>query len=256
MLGEDIGRVIAVQKCYELNNLINSANYSIEQAEKEKNDSKKFYLYRYAILDYNACYDLVKQIIFFAFDFFELPQEPITPKVYWNWISKDCRDDESKSRRDNKGKGHRNNKSKFSKDIERICNINASANSFFEEYDEFQNKVQNEEYGIRDWANNIKHQGGFINQELHNKRAAIMILDKNHEEIFSTEHIFPFTPTLLEIKNRLIKQNEVIVEYSIKLVDYIFEGCNEFPNGKEKKFSVYPTNLKDVSIIFPYNINE
>ena len=68
-LGE-LGLVIAARKFFELSNLIDSANFSIQQSEQCTKDSLKAYYLKYAILDYNACYDYLLQIIYFAFDFF------------------------------------------------------------------------------------------------------------------------------------------------------------------------------------------
>ena len=62
----DIGLVIASQKFYELANLIHSANFSVEQAKIEKRARLKSYFLRYAVLDYNSCYDYFEQIIYFA----------------------------------------------------------------------------------------------------------------------------------------------------------------------------------------------
>ena len=65
----DIGSAIAVYKFLEVRNLIAFANYSIELAEKSDDNVMKYHHYRTAILDYNACYDYILQIIYFGFDF-------------------------------------------------------------------------------------------------------------------------------------------------------------------------------------------
>ena len=69
LLGE-LGLVIAARKFFELSNLINNANFSIQQSEQTAKETLRAYYLRYAILDYNACYDYLLQIIYFAFDFF------------------------------------------------------------------------------------------------------------------------------------------------------------------------------------------
>lgn len=70
-LGE-LGLVIAAHKFFDLSNLINNANFSIQQINKCNSEELKSYYLRYAILDYNACYDYLLQIIYFAFDFSQI----------------------------------------------------------------------------------------------------------------------------------------------------------------------------------------
>lgn len=210
----DIGLVIAARKFYELSNLINSANYSIVQAEKTDDLYMKSYFLRYAILDYNACYDYLEQIVYFAFDFFP----PIkTEKEYIQAISNGCRREEKKSEN---GKDIID-KSVYINDIETLKKNNQNASIFFTKYNKMRKYRHDGKYGINDWANNIKHQGGFCFKEIliHSGHTVAVTAS---EVVFTTKILNPYTPTIKETIERLINQNKNIIELSNWIFEYIY----------------------------------
>lgn len=69
----DYGNIIGLLKFRDILNRIHSAQYAIDKAKEVCNEARNlelFYLTA-AILDYNACYDYVNQIVYFCFNFGE-----------------------------------------------------------------------------------------------------------------------------------------------------------------------------------------
>lgn len=122
----DIGLVVAARKFYELSNLISCANYSIEQAKKSEELNRKSYFLRYAILDYNACYDYLEQIVYFAFDFFpSIKSEEDYIQAIRKCIKKDKRLENGIEILE---------KSDYTNDIEKLKEVNQEASTFFSKY--------------------------------------------------------------------------------------------------------------------------
>ena len=242
----DFGLVIAAHKFIELSNLINSANFYIKKGELSNSDINKFHLYRYAILDYNACYDYFLQIVYFAFDFYE----PIKSKEeYKNQIKNEC----VYSKYDNKT-GERYD-SVFMKNIKRVKEENSIACEFFNEYNKKVGFVSDNKFGIKQWANNIKHQGGFRTEEMFSEDSAfIECLDDNGNIIFTTKWIYPFIETFEEVEKRLQKQNEHIVNVANWLFEYIYSDTQIATFDRKKKFSADPNREKVKCTVMPYNI--
>lgn len=231
----DLGKVIAGHKFYELSNLISSANYSIEQANESQKTTLKSYLLRYAILDYNACYDYFEQIIYFAFDFFP---EFYTHDEYLKILKSECR---------------RYKNSNFLRNIQSLIESNQEAKEFFEEYDKRRTFVNDESYGIREWANNIKHQGGFWFEENLKKHSITKCVGDNGSCLFSTENLIVYKVSYEEVFSRLLKQNEQIVEFANWLFSYIFGDTKHICIGvKKERFSVNKNQFQKLktSIIY------
>ena len=209
----DIGSTIALQKFMEVRNLISFTNIAIDKAQKEADLVAKFCLYRSAILDCNACYDYILQIIYFGFDFCSRVD---SKENYHKQISEDCRL-MIRTKEDNQLV-----KSPFAEKIEELKNTNPIIKDFFRKFKKFRGSLMSSDISIMDWANNIKHQGGFIVEELLDKKKLARISSHNEDGIiFDTAYIFPAT-TFPEIERRLFRQNEIIVDYLTYLHEAIF----------------------------------
>lgn len=241
----DIGKVIAGHKFYELSNLINSANYSIKQADKNDNVNIKSFFLRYALLDYNTCYDYFDQIVYFAFDFFP---DFYTVEDFRKIIKEKCR------RYDyvKVGNEYVQKESEFANDIKKLVSINPEADTFFKEFRKRSSFVNDGTYGIRQLANNIKHQGGFWFKENLNKQGIVKCI-KDGKEIFSTEALIAYCIRHEDIYKRLVKQNNNIVELSNWLFSYIFGDTTHIDFSKKgKKFSAKKNNFDKINIDIIY----
>lgn len=237
----DIGLVIAAHKFYELSNLINSANYSIEQAEKSDNLNIKSYFLRYAILDYNACYDYLEQIVYFAFDFFP----PIrTEEDYIQVISNGCIKKEKKSENGQEIL----EKSVYANDIENLKETNQNALFFFTQYNRMRKFGYDGKNGIREWVNNIKHQGGFCFKELL-MSSAYTVAIASSEVAFTTKILTPYTPTIEETIERLINQNRNIIELSNWMFEYIYGDTSNIDFlPRQKPFSANKHQFNNIKL--------
>lgn len=234
----DIGLVIASQKFYELANLIHSANFSVEQAKIEKRARLKSYFLRYAVLDYNSCYDYFEQIIYFAFDFFP---DFTTREQYMKILKDKCRRKENVKME----QGYIEKDTEFQNDINELRK-NDDAKRFFKEYDKRREFVSDKTFGIRQWANNIKHQGGFCFNEDVREQGIVNIIN-NESCIFSTENLLIYRITHEDAFKRLYKQNENIVNFAEWLFDYIFGDTTHIDFAlKPKKFSANKNNFKSI----------
>lgn len=241
----DLGKVVAGHKFYELSNLISSANYSITQADKNDNINIKSFFLRYAILDYNACYDYFNQIVYFAFDFFP---DFSNVEEYRKIIKDKCR----KNDYIKVGNEYVQKDSEFENDIKELISTNSEANKFFKEYRKRSYFVNDKTFGIRQWANNIKHQGGFWFKESLDKQGIVKCM-KDGKEIFSTETLIAYCTSHEDIFKRLIKQNNNIVELSNWLFSYIFGDTTHMDfSKKDKKFSAKKNNFDKINIDIIY----
>lgn len=240
----DLGLVIAAQKFYELANLIHSANFSVEQVDIEKRAKMKSYFLRYAILDYNACYDYFEQIIYFAFDFFP---DFTTVDEYKKILKNKCRRKEVVKI----GQDYIEKDTEFQSDINELKN-DVEAKKFFKKYDKRISFVSDEIFGIRQWANNIKHQGGFwFKEDLVNQGIVNIIGKKDY--IFSTENFLVYQVTHEDAFIRLLKQNKNIVEFAEWLFSYIFQSTTYVNFSKSvKRFSANKNHFKEFNIEIIY----
>lgn len=238
----EIGLIIAVYKFHELTGLINFSNVYIQEAVKETRINRKFNLLRHSILDYNACYDYILQIIYFGFDFFNIKIDSVD--TYKRLLKEKCKLQELKDI-----DGHRVSiNSEFANDIEKLKSTNPEAKRFFDAYNQFVSFAADEKYGIRQWANNIKHQGGFTAKEVlfKNDFHHIINFDEDNNITFTTEYLFPFIPTFDEILLRLEAQNHRIVQFSLELFDYMFGDTKHVNLNKTKKrFSANKLQVED-----------
>lgn len=199
----DLGRAIAVYKFYDMSNSYNAAEFSFEEAQKQTDIYKKFYFLKEAIIGFNSCYDYPLQIIYFAFDFFE----KITSCEEYKKVLKDkCKKYERE--------GNTIKKTVFFKDIERLKEIDNNAKEFFADFDKYIDFASNQDCGIRQWANNIKHQGGFVASDIlkHDKVTYVECL-QDDLLTFTTEWLYPHTPSFDEIINRLVKQRDNLTQF-------------------------------------------
>lgn len=236
----DIGLVIAARKFYELSNLISNANYSIKQAEKSDDLNRKSYFLRYAILDYNACYDYLEQIVYFAFDFFP----PIkSEEDYIHAVSKCIKKDK---RLENDIEILE--KSDYTNDIEKLKVANQYASTFFSKYNKMRKYRFDGKNGIGDWANNIKHQGGFCFKELLTPSGHTVAVASS-EIVFTTKILTPYTPTIKEAIERLINQNRKIIELSDWMFKYIFGDTTEIDfSPRQKPFSANKHQFNEIKL--------
>ena len=224
----DIGSVIALHKLTDVRNLISIANIAIEKASKEKDDIIKYCLYRSAILDYNACNVYILQIIYFGFDFCSRVD---SHESYISQMKNDCR----RTIEQNENGKRLLVDSPFKQKIDELKIVNDRAKDFFSAYDRFRRSSYKPDVAILEWANNIKHQGGFIVEELLDRKSLARVKSSNKNgELFDTSYIF--SPiTFSDIKNRLYKQNALIVDFLIYLQDSIFGDTVDIDFGVSRK---------------------
>lgn len=240
----DLGRVIAGYKFYELNTLINAAVYPLQESKKQEDYNLKFYFLKNAILEYNSCYDYFLQIVYFAFDFFDHIGSP----EGYQQILKKVKYEPNITDKNKKPK------SKFSKDVYQLREDNKVANDFFNEFDNRYCFVSNPDIGIKEWVNNLKHQGGFVAEDLLQKdRAAFMNCFFHSELTFSTKWLYPYTPSFKEIIKRLDSQHENVNNFAGWLFKYIY-GDTQMINFqlKEKSFSAKKCNIIKNTSVIPY----
>lgn len=238
----DIGSVIAMQKMVELRNSISLANFAIKKAKEEKNSITKYALYRSAILDYNCCYDFVLQIVYFGFDFCS----PIkSDKDYIEQMRDYCK--LSKTIECQCGKRVSANTS-FKDKIEELKSTNPQAKDFFKKLRNFRQSLRKNNVDISDWANTIKHRGGFIVDEVidTSKMACTITIDKNDEVVFDSSYTF-HPISFSEIERRLQEQNVIIVDFLSYLQNSLFGDTQniEGVNKSNKLFSANVYNKED-----------
>lgn len=208
----DIGSAIAVYKFMEVRNLIAFANNSIKLATETNDDIMKFHHYRIAILDYNACYDYILQIIYFGFDFCS----PIYNKSDYITQMTQCvlKYEEGKP------------VSQFAKDMDVIANSGSdAAKNFIKELETLKKALKKDNAKIQYWANNIKHHGGFVVDDLlDKKKLARIVTTRTADNVttFDSAFVYPMIETFDKIHNRLQKQNELIIDFLLKLHRDIF----------------------------------
>ena len=143
--------------------------------------------------------------------------------------------------------------------IERLKKIDHNAKDFFTEFEKYINFASNRDYGIRQWANNIKHQGGFVASDIlkHDKVAYVECL-QDDLLTFTTEWLYPHTPSFDEIINRLIKQIDNLTQFFDWLCESILGDTQIIDfKSKPKLFSAEKCT-KDIkfSIIIPRTIHQ
>lgn len=210
----DIGSVIAMQKLIELRNIFAFANIAITKAATESDAITKYTLYRSAILDYNSCDDYIFQTIYFGFDFCSRIE---SSKQYLEQLRDKC------VRRIKDPQTGKLVSSPFMDKIAELKLSNSSAKEFFKNYKKFKNALRKSNVDISDWANSIKHRGGFLVEELmdKSKMARIIITDSSGAPMFDSSVVFLPT-TFQEIERRLHEQNLLIVTFVNYLQDSIF----------------------------------
>lgn len=244
----DLGRAIAVYKFYDMSNSYNAAEFSFEEAQKQTDIYKKFYFLKEAIIGFNSCYDYPLQIIYFAFDFFE----KITSCEEYKKVLKDkCK----KYKRN----GNTFQETVFFEDIERLKQIDHNAKDFFTEFEKYINFASNRDYGIRQWANNIKHQGGFVASDIL-KHDKVTYVECQQDDLltFTTEWLYPHTPSFDEIITKLEKQKNNLTDFMDWLCDSIFGNSQIIDfKSKPKLFSAgrCTQDIKS-SIIIPRTIQQ
>lgn len=211
LCGGHKGLYISTIKFEELEDLIRFSNASLRDGIKEDYNATvngevrpeaqrilRFYHLKYAILNYNACYDYILQIIYFAFDFCE---EITSPEVYQEQLAK-C---------------SFGNSSKFRQRFKIFSETNTKAKELFEKLDDFYN---NKRRKLGGWANAIKHRGGLSIPEMIPNRHNTCIFGDG-SIVFSPETIYPHIITIEEIIEELQEQNKIICEFSEYLFDFL-----------------------------------
>lgn len=249
----DLGRTIAVYKFYDMSNSYNAAEFSLEEAQKQTNIYKKFYFLKEAIIGFNSSYDIPWQIIYFAFDFFD---KITSAEEYKKALKNGCKTYEW---RKNSIGEKEYQKTIFCEDIERLKQTDNNAKNFFTEFEKYINFVTHQDYGIRQWANNIKHQGGFVSSDIlkHDKVAFVECL-QDDLFTFTTEWLYPHTPSFDDIITRLEKQKNNLTDFMDWLCDSIFGNTQIIDfKSKPKLFSAgrYTQDIKS-SIIIPRTIQQ
>lgn len=234
----DIGSIIAMQKLLELRNVIAFANFAINKAINEADNFIKFTLYRSAVLDYNSCYDYILQIIYFGFDFCSAVD---SNESYVSQMKNNCR--LSIVKEANSCRQLVN--SDFKNKIEELKSSNPVAKDFFRQLKNFRSSLQKKDVNITEWANGIKHRGGFIVDELLDKKtmARIITTDQTGTELFDSAN-FLLTTTFDEIEARLKAQNKTIIEFLNYLQDAIF-GNTDVIEDLDKSNKLFSANCYD-----------
>lgn len=235
----DIGSVIAMQKLIELRNVVAFANKALSKTAMVSDLITKFSLYRSAILDYNSCDDYIFQTIYFGFDFCSKIE---TSKQYLDQLQKDC------VRKVEDPQSGKFVPSPYVTKISELKNTNINAKEFFRKYKKFRNALRKSNVDISDWANRIKHRGGFLVEELmdKSKMARVIITSNDDTTLFDSSLVFLPT-TFQEIERRLEEQNKIIIEFVNYLQDSIFGDTQNISdiNVSNKLFSANGYNYSD-----------
>lgn len=218
----DIGSIIAMQKLLELRHVIALANYAINKAINEADNFVKFTLYRSAILDYNSCFDYVRQIVYFGFDFCPLiktqEQYIIAMKDWCQYRKTITNENDEQIIID----------TPFKIKIEELKKSDANAKEFFGRLNKFRKELLKSSANITEWANTIKHRGGFVTNEIIDKSkiARIITTDSTGKHLFDSS----FTLTSIsfnEIETKLLQQNTIIISFIDYLQEAIFGNTSE-----------------------------
>ena len=140
--------------------------------------------------------------------------------------------------------------SNFQKEINKLRLDNSEADAFFKQFDALKRALRRKGKTIQYWANNIKHHGGFVVEELLDRNKLARIVSKSDECVaFDTEYIYPLITTFEEIDSRLIYQNDKIVKFLIELKRAIFgEDISTLDLGVTNKlFSANKYSKEDLS---------
>ena len=213
----DIGSIIALHKLVNLRNTIALANYAINKANDEVDNIKKYFFLRSAILDYNSCYDYVLQIVFFGFDFCPLIK---TSDEFIEAMKNECK----YTRTDSNNRGEEIViPTPFKRKITQLKTIDPNAKFFFKQLKDFRRRLLCSSANINEWANTIKHRGGFLTTEIIDctKFSRVITVDNNRAPIFDSSCLY--NPTSFpDIENRLFKQNSILTPFIDYLQDSIF----------------------------------
>lgn len=237
----DIGSVIAMQKLIELHNVVAFANIALTKTSQVSDLITKFSLYRSAILDYNSCDDYIFQIIYFGFDFCSKIE---SSEQYLEQLRKEC------VRKVEDPKSGKLVPSPYVVKISELRSANIHAKEFFSKYNKFRKALRKSNVDISDWANRIKHRGGFLVEELmdKSKMARVIITNNNNTTLFDSSVMFLPT-TFQEIERRLEEQNKLIIEFVNYLQDSIFGDTQNISDLKvsNKLFSAKGYNFNDLN---------
>lgn len=251
LANSDLGRVIAGYKFYDLINTFNAAVFSLNEGSKCSDcANKRFYFFKNSILEFNSCYDYFWQIVYFAFDFFE---DIKSEEDYQKLLKKEC----AQSIIEKNPNGDRIYvQSKFAKTIEYLKQNNPEAQKFFSVFNKYISKVSDDKIGIKQWANNMKHQGGFIAEEILLRDNTTFIDCFSDDKLsFSTKWLYPMRHSFDEIERRLGIHKDNIEEFEDWLFRYIYGDTQviDFKN-EEKKFSAKQCRNVKYSHIIPYSV--
>ena len=104
--------------------------------------------------------------------------------------------------------------------IEELKKSDANAKEFFGRLNKFRKELLKSSANITEWANTIKHRGGFVTNEIIDKSkiARIITTDSTGKHLFDSS----FTLTSIsfnEIETKLLQQNTIIISF----IDYLQE---------------------------------
>jgi hypothetical protein len=228
----DIPLYIATIKFEELENIYKSANFALIKGSHNKHEGisspdnnktailwTRFEFLKNAIIWYNSCYDYLLLIIYFAFEFSK-------PKINTRQNYENELKDIKWNKKSTKG---------FYVAFSKISEYDNYAKVLFDKYNNFYSNSS-----IRDWANSLKHRGGLILKDLCSERLSFAVINDDNSR-FESSYVDTTTVSMKEILDKLIEEDQKIVEFTNYLFDFI--GFNEVPNMKEltdrinKKFS-------------------
>ncbi len=223
--------LVAYWKFIELSDKINQGNYSINNISAVS-DSIAFFNVCNAILSYQSCYDYFLQILLFGFGF---NSDFRTSKEYRKLIKDECRLSTFDHKEIDGIKEQIKIDSQFTKDLNLFSLSNEEFCKFYSQFKNYYDFRNHNKYGIAEWANCIKHQGGFITEELYNSHRShnLLFQSADSSESFSSEAIYAHLPSISEILTRLFWQNEKIVEIS----NWLYETF--YPIRKIEAFHTY-----------------
>lgn len=225
--------LIAHTKFFELSQKISQGNYSLYHISITSHSVAYFNICN-TILAYQACYDYMLQIFYFGFGF---NKDFNDTETYRHIINKDCRlrfidikeNQVIKTKQDFKC-------NKFEKDLVEYCNQDTHFKEFFIKFYNNRQFLNHPEYGISQWANCIKHQGGFLTTELFDNelKRHLSFYSNDSSQSFSTSELYAHKPTTEEVIKRLREQNKKIVG----IAEWLFEQF--FPKRQIKAFQTRP----------------
>jgi hypothetical protein len=230
-------RFIQAQLSFQMGMRTDHRVYSTDGNNDLAQKSYRFYFLQYAILDYNACYDYLLQIVYFGCDFFDEIKSQKDYKENLKQCTWTCKK-EKNGFKDRIDKLEQTRNDDFKAFLKKLC--------------KFYGCKDNNKYPLAFWTNQIKHKGGFIIDELEPHGPKIEIINRiTGEIVFSSDSVKPISTSLKKIEECLIYHNDKIVEFA----DFLYTGLNlDNPAKKSNEFSYTQAKIDTTDCVLHFTL--